>query len=146
MKEKLEMMKTSAAVLALVLTVACASTPMTSSSESAGNAGAALTTSVKNAPDYILLTAPNQVRTYDFANAIGVRGLHIRGTMTSRGFVAAGEIQGNGSFCADGQDWLSLTDLSVYKASDGKTPVAPYILGCAKGTTFQPASRSIVTQ
>ena len=145
MKEKLEMMKTSAAVLALVLTVACASTPMTSSSESAG-AGPALTTSVKNAPDYILLTAPNQVRTYDFANAIGVRGLHIRGTMTSRGFVAAGEIQGNGSFCTDGQDWLSLADLSVNKASDGKTPVAPYVLGCAKGTTFQPASRSIVTQ
>ena len=140
------MIKRSAAALALVLTVACASTPMTSSSESAGAGGAVISTSVKNSPDYILLTAPNQVRTYDFANAVGVRGLHVRGTMTSRGFMPAGEIQGNGSFCADGQDWLSLRDLTVYKASDGKTPVAPYILGCAKGSTFQPASRSIVTQ
>ena len=139
--------RTAVALGLLVLTVACASNPMTSSSETSGLAAApVLATNPKNAPDYILLSAPNQVRAYDFANAIGVRGFHVRGTMTSRGFVAAGEIQGNGKFCADGQDWYSLSDLTVHKASEGKTPVAPYILGCANGSVFQPASRSIVTQ
>ena len=141
------MIKRTAAALAMAFTVACASTPMTSSSETAGTAGnAVITTSVRNAPDYVLLSAPNQVRSYDFANAVGVRALHVRGTMTNRGFIPAGDIQGAGKFCADGTDMLSLSDLTIYKAGEGKTPTGSYILGCAIGTSFQPASRSIVTQ
>jgi hypothetical protein len=138
------MIKRTITSLALVLSVACASSPFTSSNESAGGGVAA--TSLKNAPDYILLSAPTQVRTYDFANAIGVRGLHVRGTMTSVGFVPVGDIQGAGKTCDGGRDWLSLRDLTVSTASSGKTPAAPYILGCATSSGFQPASRTIVMQ
>jgi hypothetical protein len=139
------MIKRTVTALALVLTVACASSPLTSSSnESAG--GGVASTSLKNAPDYILLSAPTQVRTYDFANAIGVRGLHVRGTMTNVGFIPVGDIQGGGKMCADGRDWLSLRDLTVNTASSGKTPTAPYVLGCATASGFQPASRTIVAQ
>ena len=137
--------RTAAAVSLLILTVACASSPIGSSNESSGGA-ASVTMNVRNAPDYILLSAPNQIRTWDFGTAITPRGLHVRGTMTNLGFQAAGEIQGNGKFCADGRDWLSLRDLSVNTASSGKTPTAPYILGCVSGSSFQPASRDIVAQ
>jgi hypothetical protein len=140
-------MKTLATSLVLLLALGCASAPMTSSNESGGNAAvAAITTNPKNAPDYILLSSPNQIRNYDFGNAIGVRGLHVRGTLTNRGFLPAGEIQGNGKFCAEGKDWLSLSDLTVHSASEGKTPAAPYIVGCATSSGFQPASRAVVAQ
>jgi hypothetical protein len=137
-------MKRTAAALALLLTVACASTPMTSNDTTGGGVSAGITTNVRNAPDYIVLSAPSQVRSWDFGNAIGVRAFHVRGTMTTRGFIPAGEIQGNGKLCTDGRDWLSLSDLRVHSAD--KTPVAPYILGCASGSGFVPASRAIVTQ
>ena len=121
-------MKTLATSLVLLLALGCASAPMNSSNESGGNAAVtAITTNAKNAPDYILFSSPNQIRNYDFGNAIGVRGLHVRGTLTNRGFLPAGEIQGNGKFCAEGKDWLSLSDLRVHSASEGKTPAAPYI-------------------
>ena len=135
--------RTSAAVLVLALAVGCASTPVTSSSGNGGGTTAASLPTLRNAPDYILLSAPNQIRTWDFGNPVGVKGLHIRGISTNVGFRAVGDIQGNGKFCEGGQDWLSLRDLTVHKAGDG-TPQAPYILGCASGSTFQPASREIV--
>jgi hypothetical protein len=139
-------MKTITASLVLLLAVGCASAPMNSSTENGGSSAPALSTNVKNAPDYILLSSPNQIRSYDFSNAIGVRGLHVRGTLTNRGFYPAGEIQGSGKFCADGKDWLSLSDLRVHTAAEGKTPTAPYIVGCASSSGFQPASRAIVAQ
>ena len=134
-------MKLTAVSLTLLLAAACASAPMTSN-ETTGSRVSTVTTSLRDAPDYILLSAPSQIRTWDFSST--VRGLHVRGTMTTHGFIPAGEIQGNGKFCADGRDWFSLSDLRVHTSD--KTPVAPYILGCASGTTFQPASRAIVTQ
>ncbi len=140
------MIKHTAAALALVLTAACASTPMTSSLQSVGaRSGAVLTANVKDAPDYILLSAPNQIRSWDFGSN-SVRALHVRGTMTNRGFIAIGDVQGNGKFCSAGQDWLSLSEIKVYKAGSGKTPRAPYVLGCATSSGFQPASRAIVTE
>ena len=75
-----------------------------------------------------------------------MRGLHVRGTMTNRGFYPAGEIQGSGKFCADGKDWLSLSDLKVHSAAEAKSPIAPYILGCSTSAGFQPASRAVVAQ
>lgn len=139
-------MKRIAAALTLALVAAaCASTPMTSSGGAGGNAAGATFGNVRNAPDYILLAAPEQVRAWDFSSNY-VRGLHVRGTMTNRGFIAAGDILGNGKLCSDGQDWLSLAELKVYKAGSGRNPAAPYILGCSTTAGFQPASRSIVTQ
>jgi hypothetical protein len=145
-KEITSMKKLATTALVLLLAAGCASTPMASNESGGAPSVSGITSNPRNAPDYVLLSAPNQVRTYDFSNAIGVRGLHIRGTMTNKGFYPAGEIQGSGKFCADGKDWLSLSELKVHTASEGKAPVAPYILGCASGTTFQPASRAIVAQ
>ena len=140
-------MKTFIPALALLLAFGCSSTATNSSSETGGApAVAGLTFNPKNAPEYILLSSPNQVREYDFSNSIGVRGLHVRGTMTNKGFYPAGEIQGNGKFCTDGKDWLSLSELKVYRADVGKAPTAPYILGCASTSGFQPASRMVVAQ
>jgi len=135
------MVKNAAACLALLLTVACATTPMTSSNAIPAPGVAA---SYNDAPLYILLSSPNQVREVDYSQQ--VYGLHLRGTLTNKGFYPAGKIEGRGSFCADGKDWLSLTDLRVYKAADARTPDGAYILGCATNAGFQPASRDIVLQ
>src|SRR4051812_18030352 len=90
-------MKTLVPALALLLAFGCASPP-TNNSETGGSSStvAGLTTNPKNAPEYVLLSAPNQIREYDFGNSLGVRGFHVRGTMTNRGFYPAGEIQGAG--------------------------------------------------
>ncbi|HEU4522179.1 MAG TPA: hypothetical protein VFT12_09265 [Thermoanaerobaculia bacterium] len=140
------MFKKSSAVLVLLLAAACASNPLGSSGGNGGSTSSPALPSLRNAPDYVLLSAPTQVRTYDFGNAIGVKGFHVRGVMTNRGFQPIGEVQGNGKFCEGGQDWLSLADMAVYKAGDTREKRAPYLLGCANGNTFQPASRAIVAQ
>lgn len=135
--------RTSAALLVLVSAAACASTPLTSSSGNGGGTADSSLPTLRNAPHYVLLSSPNQIRTWDFGNPIGVKGLHVRGISTNLGFRAIGDIQGNGKFCEAGQDWLGLNDLTVRKASQGRAPEAPYILGCASGSSFQPASRAI---
>lgn len=135
------MIKKLAVTAVLLLSmVACASNPL-SSTEAGGSAP--LATSAANAPDYILLSSPGSIRTWESLNP--EYSLHLRGTMTSAGFVPAGDVQGRGKLCADGQDWLSLTDLKLHKASEG-APVAPYVLGCVNGSSFTPASRTVVTQ
>jgi len=140
-------MKTILPALVLLLTAGCASTATNSNRDTGGGPSVAgLTKNPKNAPEYVLLSAPNQVREYDFNNAVGVRGLHVRGTMTNQGFYPAGEIQGAGKFCTEGKDWFSLSELKVHVASEGKVPAVPYIVGCASSSGFQPASRSVVAQ
>lgn len=124
----------------LLLTVACASVPMNSSSSAGAATVPGVATNPATAPDYILLTSPSQVRTYDYNQP--VYGFHVRGTFTSRGFVPAGEVQGRGDFCADGRDWYSFSDLKVHKAGEG-TPTGAHLLGCANGSGFKPASRQI---
>ncbi|HEX9984372.1 MAG TPA: hypothetical protein VGF69_13980 [Thermoanaerobaculia bacterium] len=139
------MLKSTAVSLALLLSVACASTPSQSAGTSSGTAAttAAALPNASNATEFVLLSSPNQVRSWDFSQS--VYAFHVRGTMTNRGFWPAGEVQGRGKFCADGKDWLSFSDLKVHKAGEG-TPQAPYVLGCATNSGFQPASRTIVTQ
>jgi hypothetical protein len=110
-----------------------------SSTDASGN-HSAVTTNPNAEEQYILLNAPGQVRVAE--NDV-IYPLHIRGTMTNKGFIPAGNIQGHGKLC-DGKDWLSLADLSVHKAADGKTPAAPYVMGCVAANGFQPASRDIV--
>src|ERR1041385_643251 len=139
-------MKTlAAAAIALTLTAACASSPMNSSSKDSGTAfgTSGIATRSIDAPNYILFSSPNAVRNVDYSSS-GVYGLNLKGTMTNKGFYPAGKIEGHGTFCADGKDWLSLSDLSVHKASDGKTPAGSYVLGCASASGFQPASRDAV--
>ena len=134
------MIKNAAACLALLLTVACATTPMTSSNPAPAPG---ITANYNDAPLYILLSSPNQVRTVDYSQK--VYGLHLRGTMTNKGFYPAGKIEGKGTFCSDSKDWLSLSELKVYSA-DAKTPSGAHVLGCSTASGFQPASRDIVLQ
>ena len=135
-------MKKTAAALVLLLSAACASTPMNSSSTAGGGVFGASSVAAKStdAPNYILFSSPNAVRNVDFST--NVYGLNLKGTMTNKGFIPAGKIEGRGSFCADGKDWLSLADLSVHKAD--KAPEGSYVLGCAQASGFTPASRDAV--
>jgi ABC-type phosphate transport system substrate-binding protein len=125
--------------LALLLTAACASLPMNSSSNA--TAGGSSTPNFY-ATDYVLLSAPTQLRTIDESTT--VYPLHVRGALTNRGFYPLGKVEGHGDLCTDGKDWLSLSDLKVHKAAEGGSPAAPYLLGCASNSGFKPASRDIV--
>ncbi|MCU1349718.1 MAG: hypothetical protein JWO56_2748 [Acidobacteria bacterium] len=137
------MIKRLAPLAVLVLSVACSSVPMNSSSNT-GFASTGVATNKLDATSYILLDSPNQIRPVDWSST--VYPLHVYGTLTNKGFIPAGGIEGKGKLCADGKDFLSLVDLKVYKAADGKTPVAPYIAGCATTNGFQPSSRDVVLQ
>ena len=134
------MIKQLATSAALLMAMAC--TSMNSATETGSNGGSVVPKGVA-ASEFILLSSPAAARAIDIT--MPPQGLHVRGKMTTAGFQPAGEIQGRGKFCADGKDWLSLSDLRLRKAGDG-TPVAPYILGCVSGSTFSPASREVVTQ
>ena len=123
--------------LALLLSAACATAPMSSSSTGG------MATKIE-ATDYVLLSSPSTIQSYDPSTSTGVWGLHVKGAMTNKGFFPVGKIEGHGDLCADGKDWLSLSDLRVHKASEGGSPTAPYVLGCASGSGFKPASRDIV--
>ena len=118
----------------LVFSAACATAPMNSSSS-----GPKL-----DATNYVLLSSPTTLQTIDPSTSTGVWGLHVEGTMTNRGFYPTSKVEGHGDLCADGKDWLSLSDLRVHKASEGGSPAAPYLLGCVSGNGFKPASRDIV--
>ena len=130
------MMKRTVLSLALLLSAACATTPMNSSSPSSG--------AKLDPTDYVLLSSPTTLQAYDPSTSTGVWSLHVKGTMTNRGFYPVGKVEGHGDLCADGKDWLSLSDLTVHKASEGGSPAAPYLLGCASSSGFKPASRDIV--
>jgi len=125
----------------LLLSVACATSPMSSSS--LGTSGSASTPKL-GATDYVLLSSPTALQPYDASTSTGIWALHVKGTMTNRGFYPTGQVEGHGDLCADGKDWLSLADLKVHKASEGGSPAAPYLLGCATNSGFKPASRDIV--
>lgn len=135
-------MRITSAALVLLLAAACASTPLTSSTNETGSAASTGLPTLRNAPDYILLASPNQIRSWDFGNPVGVKGLHVRGVATNVGFKAIGDIQGNGKFCSESTHWLSLSDLTVYANSE-KAPQGSYIAGCATGSSFQPSSRTV---
>ncbi len=137
-------MKNTVAALALLLAVGCASSPITPASGSGASAiGGGIATRAQDGPNYVLLSSPTAVREYQYTN---VYDFHVRGTMTNKGFMPAGEVQGRGKFCAEGKDWLSLSDLTIHVVSTG-TPAAPYVLGCANANgTFTPASREVVAQ
>jgi len=127
--------------LALLLSVACATSPMSSSSLATGGGAS---TSKLAATDYVLLSSPTALQPYDASTSTGIWSLHVKGTMTNRGFYPSGKVEGHGDLCADGKDWLSLSDLKVHKASEGGSPAAPYLLGCATNSGFKPASRDVV--
>ena len=139
------MKKTAPALAVLLLSAACASMPMTSNNNggSAGSSSPVAKTGLQ-AQNYILFSSPGQIRSVDDDTI--VTGFSLKGTLTNKGFIPAGKIVGRGSFCAEGKDWLSLSDLQVHKASEG-TPSGSYIVGCANPNgSFSPASREVVSQ
>jgi hypothetical protein len=140
-----QMKKIAPALSILLLSVACASMPM-KSTDNGGAAGSAtlIAKTSAQAQNYIAFNAPSQIRSVDDDTVM--TGLTLKGTLTNKGFIPAGTIEGRGSFCAEGKDWLSLSDLRVHKASEG-APSGSYVLGCANANgSFSPASREIVAQ
>jgi hypothetical protein len=136
-------MKKLAVVLVVSLfAVACSST-MTTGTGSTGVPGAP---AVKfEATHFRLLNEPNAVREFDVLKP--PRGLHVKGQMTRDAFYWANQVDGNGQFCPEGKDWVTLGDGLFHSASSGETPKAPYVLGCkAKNGLFIPASRDVVMQ
>ncbi len=137
------MIKKALVATAILLTAACSSLPLKNNGQASASAGSSSFTNP--ADSYIMLDSPGQIRAMDYSRTLN--GLYITGTLTNHGFVSAtGKVEGKGSFCSDGKDWFSLSDLSVHKAGDNKSPSGSYVLGCAKGSSFVPASRDIVTQ
>jgi hypothetical protein len=135
------MLKKCAAVLAVVFALGCASTATKQTAAETGSSSSSLAAPRLYATDYILLSDTRSLRTID--NSSSVYPFHIQGTLTNRGFMPVGNIQGHGKLCS-GTDWLSIADQKIHKAGEG-TPVAPYVLGCASGNGgFTPASREIV--
>lgn len=137
------MTRTLATLAVLLLAAACATAPMTSSSNANALSPAAPASATAQS-EYILLSSPSSVRLWEVTDP--ETGLHVRGAMSAHGFVPVGGVQGRGKLCTDGKDWFSFSDLRIHKASEGGTPVAPYLLGCASGSKFVPASREVVTQ
>ncbi len=138
------MLKKCAVAVALVLAAACASTNLKQTPTTEGGTSTKSLAAPKlYATDYILLSDTDALRPID--DSTSVYPFHIRGTLTNKGFMPIGTIQGHGKLC-QGNDWFSIADQKIHKAADG-TPVAPYVLGCATGkTSFTPASREIVAQ
>ena len=136
-------MKKLIAPLLLVLSTACASTSLHSTTSKSYGSGSPVRARALRADYYILLSAPSQLREMSVSP---INAFHVNGTMNGRGFAPVAQVEGNGQFCPDGKDWLDLANLTVHTAADGHAPVAPYLLGCAASTGFQPASRDIVTQ
>jgi len=135
------MKNTSALLLVSLLSVACASSPasMNSSSTSAGSG-----TGMKRATPthYRLLSDPRNIREINWSRPPA--NLHVKGQMTTLGFVPLSQVEGTGRLCADGKDWVSLKDGVFHQATDGATPDGPYVVGCKnKMGGFTPASKEI---
>ena len=136
-------MKKLIAPLLLILSTACGTTSLHSTSTGLASGSPVPRVRAARADYYVLLSSPNQLREMSLSP---INAFHVNGIMKGRGFSPVSQVEGNGQFCADGKDWLDLTGLTVHAAADGQAPVAPYLLGCATSTGFQPASRDIVTQ
>jgi len=132
------MKKLSLLLVIAGLAAGCASNSATS--DSAGGGGSFLGST--SATHYRLLSDPRHIREIDWSRP--PQALHIKGTVTSRGFEPEASVQGRGGLCEEGADWVSLRDGQFHTASSGN-PEGPYILGC-KGRTggFAPATREIV--
>jgi hypothetical protein len=137
------MLKRSIAVLAVALSLGCASTSMKQLETGSGTGSSAHTVSLPST-NYVLLSSPTLL--YSLDDDESRRGhFYGLGTLTNNGFIPKGKVEGSGRFCADGKDWLSLADQKVHSAAEG-APVAPYLLGCIQGSAFAPASRDIVSK
>ncbi len=126
----------SFALLAL-LAVGCASN--SASTGDSGGAGSLLRG--PSASHYRLMSDPRHVREIDWSRP--PQALHVKGTLTSRGFEPSSSVEGSGRLCEGGTDWVNLRDGQFHAAGAG-SPEGPYVFGC-KGRSggFAPATREI---
>jgi hypothetical protein len=136
------MKKLSALLLVSLFAIGCASSA--TSNGSGGRWGFGSTGSA-NASHYRLLSDPGNVREMDWSNPPS--GLHVKGRMTTAGFQPTGQVEGRGSLCAGGKDFVTLSDGKYHAAADGATPTGHHVYGCRTRTGgFKPASREVLTQ
>lgn len=137
------MKKVSLLLLVAMFAFGCASSA-TSGSSTGSSLGASLGDS-RSATHYRLLSDPLPIREIDWSNP--PNSLHIKGQITTRGFQPLSQVEGRGGLCAEGKDFVTLSDGEFHAAADGATPTGYYIYGC-KGMTggFKPATREILGQ
>ena len=134
------MRKLTAALLFSVLAIGCTSTSMTSSPVATPGASAEL--AKKTPTHYRLLSDPGTIRQIDWGRPL--TAYHVKGFLTNAGFVPVAKVEGRGSMCEGGQDWVSLSDGEFHAASGGATPQGAYVTGCKnRFGTFQPSGREV---
>lgn len=136
------MKKLSALLLVSLFVIGCASSATNSSSGGGSGFGSIGSGSSTH---YRLLSDPRNVRDIDWSNPPS--GLHVKGRMTTAGFQPLGQVEGRGSLCTDGKDFVTLSDGAYYAAAEGATPKGYYLYGCKSMTGgFKPASRELLSQ
>jgi hypothetical protein len=133
------MKKVSLLLFALLFAVGCASSAADGSG-SDSSVGSSMDKA--SATHYRLFSDPRHIRQLDWGNP--PQGLHVKGRVTNRGFEAMSGVEGRGSLCADGKDFVTISDGLFHDASAGEAPAGPFVYGC-KGMTgaFKPATREI---
>jgi hypothetical protein len=136
------MKKLSALLLVSLFVIGCASSATSDSSSGGSRFG---TIGSGSASHYRLLSDPRNVRDINWSNPPSA--LHIKGRMTTAGFQPVGQIEGRGSLCSEGRDFVTLSDGQFHAAADGATPTGLYVYGCKSMTGgFKPATREILGQ
>ncbi|MFH1177479.1 MAG: hypothetical protein V1750_08735 [Acidobacteriota bacterium] len=72
--------------------------------------------------------------------------LHVRGRLVGEGFVAEGDVQGDGELGVDGHPgWMELRDGSFHGDETGRAPFRPYVHGHrAEDGVFCPDTLKVV--
>ena len=136
------MKKLSALLLVVLFAVACSSTSGSMADAGSPASGGSTSASKATPTHYRLLSDPRTVREINWSRP--PLDLHIKGRMTTLGFEPVNQVQGSGRLCADGKDWISLTDGLYHAGTEGSSPQGPYVMGCKSKTGgFVPASKQI---
>lgn len=123
-------------LLAALFTVGCASTSMTSYENAAGSDEL----KGKTPTHYRLLSDPDSIREIDWGRPL--TGLHVKGYLTSQGFVPVSKVEGVGGVCEGGDSWVNLKTGSIHSASE--SPSGPHVKGCVSSQGgFKPATKEV---
>ena len=137
------MKKLSMVLLLTVFAFGCASSA-TDSASSNPSLGSSRSIS-KNATHYRLLSDPLPIREIDWSDP--PTGRHVKGRVTTGGFEPLTQVQGRGGLCAEGKDFVTLSDGMFHAAASGAAPSGYYLYGCKSATGgFKPASRDMLGQ
>jgi hypothetical protein len=124
-------------LFAAIFAVGCASTSMTSYDNAAGSDELR----AKTPSHYRLLSDPDSIREINWGRPL--TALHVKGYLTSQGFVPVSKVEGRGGLCKGGDDsWLSLKDGQIH--SNGEAASGPHVKGCVSSQGgFRPSTKEV---